>query len=127
MSEANASRASRILDLALSLEPCESSVRRVRDLLEVYYINFPPRLLAFSAVNHIHEAEAMIWLHGIHIVAGKPRSASLHQEQGRLLTVAERGLDLIDMFFDESLPSQAAFYTCYEHAILMAEVCILWC
>ncbi|UPL02496.1 hypothetical protein LCI18_013430 [Fusarium solani-melongenae] len=87
-----------VLSSARDLE----SMKRIRDSLELFYLDFPPELLEFSSAKSPYQIEAMIWFHGIFI-----------------LTFVRQ--DLLDILIDETLPMRDDFYSVLEHAILLGE------
>lgn len=79
------------------------AMSRVRDSLELFYLEFPPTLLEFASLAHPYQAESMVWVHGIFI-----------------LTFVRQ--DLLDILIDKSITLYPEFYSAVEHALLLSEV-----
>lgn len=99
-------------------------MKRIRDSLELFYLDFPPELLEFSSAKSPYQIEAMIWFHGIFILTCECSCGSffhlplsLHIDS---LKVVRQ--DLLDILIDETLPMRDDFYSVLEHAILLGEV-----
>ncbi|KAH7127293.1 hypothetical protein EDB81DRAFT_140803 [Dactylonectria macrodidyma] len=76
---------------------------QLRSSLEQYFLDFPSRLLRLRDLEHVYQAEAMVWLHGIYIISYVSR-------------------DMFDLMLSNSWASKPEFYSAYEHSLLLAEV-----